>query len=56
MEYRSDGVREYSWEGSPTDPVFSRYTRYSATIRVNIEDCGDLSRYIEPLQPLHGQF
>ena len=37
MEYRSD-VGEYSWEGSPADPVFSRYTRYAATTRMNIDD------------------
>ena len=24
--------------GSPPDPVFSRYTRYAATTRVNIDD------------------
>ena len=28
----------YCWEGSPPDPVFSRYTRYAATTRVNIDD------------------
>ena len=38
MEGWSDGVREYSWEGSPPDPIFSRYTRYAATTRVNIDD------------------
>jgi len=39
----------YSWEGSAPDPVFSRYTRYTATTRANIDDFGDgaatLSRY-----------
>jgi hypothetical protein len=39
--------------GSPLDPVFSRYTRYAATTRVNIDDFGDWSRYTEPLQALH---
>jgi len=43
----------YSWEGSAPDPVFSRYTRYTATTRANIDDFGDRSRYTEPLQALH---
>ena len=36
----------------PPDSIFSRYTRYAATTRINIEDFWARSRYMEPLQAL----